>query len=149
MCCVAWRAAGTCLPHQAVHRLLGLEAWAALIFISPSWIKHSWSLRAWVLRERFCFRPETIQGPCIPKSCIRCCLFLGFDLRVGKTPKVHGLVAGSQQSRLSPRIQGEREPERRVYSVRGRDSRVGEMGRGRKEGESRKLYSLSLCGNPN
>ena len=42
--------------------------------------------------------------------------------------------------RLSPRIQGEREPERRVYSVRGRDSRVGEMGRGRKEGESRKLY---------
>lgn len=76
-------------------------------------------------------------------------MFLGFDLRMGKTPKVHGLAAGSQQSRLSPRLQGERKPEHRVCSVRGRDSGVGETGRWRREGEGRKLHSLSLCGNPN
>lgn len=62
----------------------------------------------------------------------------------GQTPKVYGLAAGSQQSKLSPRLQGEREPERRVCSVRARDSGVGEMGRGRREGEGGKLHSLSL-----
>ena len=43
---------------------------------------------------------------------------------MGKTPKVHGLATGSQQSRLSPKLQGEREPEHRVCSVRGRDELV-------------------------
>lgn len=37
---------------------------------------------------------------------------------MGKTPKVHGLAAGSQQSRLSPRLQGQGKPEYRVCSVR-------------------------------
>ena len=85
-CCVAWRAAGACLPRQAVHKLLDLEAWDALIFISQFWNKQLVP-ESWVLRERFYFRPGTIQGPCMPKSCIQCCLFLGFGLRMGRHPR--------------------------------------------------------------